>query len=88
MPGKGGNQKDFTRPKDKGDKWSGMHDNKKEGGSDDYRTWSGYVKPPMQAAGSRALNAGTTNKGEKRKAPKGPGPEHKPKGSKIVKRSK
>ena len=85
MAGKGGNVKDFSRPADKGDRMRGVHDNRKEGGTMDYRLMGNYVNAPMEAAGARAKNAGA-RKGSGSQAPR-KGPEHsRTKG--IVKRGK
>jgi len=73
MPGRGGNQPDFSRPKDKGDKWGGTHDNKKEGSMISYPLSSGFYREPMEAASDGAKRAGT-KKGSGKMSPKR-GPE-------------
>lgn len=83
MPGKiGGNQKDFTRPKNMGHKWSGIHDDSKEGRDKGYQGYSGYVKDPIKAAGSKAKKGGAV-RGSGASKPKS-GPLQKPKGKVVV----
>lgn len=72
MPGSGGNIKSFERPKDLGDKFAGLHDNKKEGREVDYRLMGGYVKEPIEAAGSQAKKAGAKKGSGAQSARKGP----------------
>jgi hypothetical protein len=72
MPGRGGNQKSFERPKDRGDRMHGVHDNRLEGREIDYRTMGGYVKEPIMAAASKAKNAGAVKGSGSQKPRKGP----------------
>ena len=72
MAGRGGNQKDFTRPADRGDRMRGLHENRKEGSAIAYRLMSGYVKKPIQAAASKAKNAGAVRGSGSQKPRKGP----------------
>ena len=72
MAGRGGNQKDFTRPADRGDRMRGLHDNRKEGVGMDYRLMGNYVNEPIQAAASKAKNAGAVRGSGSQKPRKGP----------------
>ena len=82
MPGKGGNQKDFTRPEDRGDEWQGMHDSKKEGSMISYPLSGGFYKEPIEAASHGAKKAGS-KKGSGKTAPK-KGPEQRRTKGRVV----
>jgi len=82
MPKHTGNVKDFSRPADKGDKFAGAHDNRKEGSMINYRTSSGFYKEPMEAAAAGAKNAGA-KKGSGKMSPKR-GPEQRRTKGKVV----
>ena len=86
MPEKTRNVKDFTRPKDPGHRFQGMHSTGKEGSEQSPRLMQNFIKPDMKAAGARAKKAGA-KRGTGGARPKGPGPQHGP-GKTTVTRGK